>query len=121
MTPRHPQHSTGPLSVIEPESCDDCGLCCEGIGSPVLLYVTRDDESENHPFRPPDLPAELQREIDEAFAGLHRGEEPQERCLWFDPVTRRCRHYDWRPRFCVEYELGGRECLARRRKSARAE
>ncbi len=103
------------LPVLEPDSCEDCGHCCEGIGSPVLLYVTRDHESGNHPFRPPGLPAELQSEIDAAFGGLFRGQEPQDRCLWFDPATRRCRHYEWRPQVCRDYELAGTACLLRRR------
>jgi uncharacterized protein len=103
------------LDVLQPESCDGCGLCCEGIGSPVLLYVTRDEEPSPHPFRPPGLPDELQREIDAAFGGLYRGQEPLDRCLWFDPATRRCRHYEWRPRICHDYELADRPCLALRR------
>lgn len=109
------------LDVLQPESCEGCGLCCEGIGSPVVLYVRHDREPSNHPFRPPGLPADLQREIDEAFGGLYRGQEPQDRCLWFDPEQRRCRHYEWRPRFCVEYELGGPECVERRRPHLRTD
>jgi uncharacterized protein len=89
-------------------------LCCEGIGSPVLLYVSRPELSGAHPFRPPELPTELIVEIDEHFLGILRGQEPQERCLWFDPVTRQCRHYAWRPQVCRDYELGGDACLLRR-------
>jgi Fe-S-cluster containining protein len=29
--------------------------------------------------------------------------------------VRRCRHYEWRPQVCRDYELGGDACLARRR------
>lgn len=103
------------LTVLEPESCDGCGLCCEGIGSPVLLYASRPEWEARHPFRPAGLPDELIREIDTQFAGLVRGQEPQERCLWFDLETRRCRHYEWRPQFCRDYELGGTACLNLRR------
>jgi Fe-S-cluster containining protein len=103
------------LSILEPETCDGCGLCCEGIGSPVALYVSRSSWSGAHPFRPADLPEELIREIDDHFGGLFRGQEPQERCLWFDPMARRCRHYEWRPQVCRDYELGGDACLSRRR------
>lgn len=102
------------LDVLTPQSCDGCGLCCEGIGSPVLLYVSRPELSGEHPFRPAELPAELIVEIDEHFLGMSRGQEPQERCLWFDPATRRCRHYAWRPQVCRDYELGGDACLLRR-------
>ena len=29
------------LLILSPDSCEGCGLCCEGIGSPVLLYSSR--------------------------------------------------------------------------------
>ncbi len=109
------------LSILEPESCDGCGLCCEGIGSPVALYVSRTGWSGVHPFRPVDIPEDLIREIDDHFGGLFRGQEPQERCLWFDPVARQCRHYEWRPQVCRDYELGGDACLARRREYREAD
>lgn len=103
------------LPILPPESCEGCGLCCEGIGSPVLLYASRPGLPDVHPFRPADLPRELIEEIDSHFAGLVRGQEPQERCLWFDQVNRVCRHYQFRPQVCRDYELGGRACLQRRR------
>ena len=81
----------------------------------MLLYASRPGLPEPHPFRPSDLPQELIDEIDQQFAGLTRGQEPQERCLWFDAEALRCRHYDFRPQVCRDYELGGRACLQRRR------
>lgn len=103
------------LTVLRPTSCDGCGVCCEGIGSPVVLYASRPDLLGPHPFRPPGLPQELIDEIDTQFLGLRRGDEPQARCLWHDAETGKCRHYEWRPQVCRDYELGGRECLAKRR------
>lgn len=85
-----------------------------GIGSPVALYVSRPEWQADHPFRPDGIPEELIREIDDHFGGLARGQEQQEQCLWFDAVGRRCRHYEWRPQFCRDYELGGEACLALR-------
>ena len=99
--------------VLQPESCDGCGLCCVGIGSPVLLYQTRPEEP--HPFRPDQLPLELIEEIDRNFRGLSRGQEPKQQCLWFDADRRCCKHYEWRPQICREYELGGQECLRERK------
>lgn len=104
------------LNVLSPESCADCGFCCEGIGSPIVLYASRPSSHGPHPFRPADLPAELIAEIDEHFVGLFRGQEPQERCLWFDPVARQCQHYEFRPQICRDYELGGSECRRLRKK-----
>lgn len=103
------------FSVLQPDSCDACGLCCEGIGSPPLLFVSRPGWEEWHPFRIEGMPEELIREIDEHFGGLFRGQEPQERCIWFNPETRKCRHYEWRPQVCRDYELGGDACLALRK------
>lgn len=102
---------TEPSDVLKPESCDGCGLCCEKIGSPVLAYVSRPDIAGLHAFRPADLPQELVRDVDAHFTGLHRGQEPQECCLWFDPTQRRCRNYEWRPQVCRDYEFGGDACL----------
>ena len=105
------------LPLLQPASCDGCGLCCEGIGSPVLLYASRPGFGEPHPFRPAELPQELIEEIDFHFSGLTRGQEPLARCLWFDPLTRQCQHYEYRPQVCIDYELGGRACLSRRREA----
>ena len=105
-----------PLPILAPDSCDDCGLCCEGIGSPVLLYQSLPQVAGPHPQRPAGLPSELIDEIDAHFLGLARGEEPQERCLWYDAQTKRCRHYEWRPQICRDYELGGTACLLRRQR-----
>jgi len=109
---------TPSLTVLSPDSCSDCGLCCEGIGSPILLYATRPNWKAFHPYRPADLPKALSQEIDDHFAGLLRGQEPQARCLWFDPQTRRCKHYEYRPQICKDYELGGPQCLGRRAESS---
>lgn len=62
-------------------------------------------------MRPKGLPQSLIDEIDDHFLGLARGEEPQEQCLWYDAASQRCRHYEWRPVICRDYELGGRACL----------
>jgi Fe-S-cluster containining protein len=103
------------LTVLQPASCEGCGLCCEGIGSPVALYQSRPAWADHHPFRPEGLPLHLIEEIDIHFAGAFRGQEPQELCFWYDPEARRCRHYEWRPQVCRDYELGGPECMHLRR------
>ena len=105
------------LPILPPESCEGCGLCCEGIGSPVVLYASRPGLPSQHPFRPSNLPHELIEEIDTHFAGLTRGQEPQEYCLWYDRNARACRHYEFRPQICRDYELAGRPCLQRRREA----
>ena len=102
------------LPILAPTSCDGCGCCCQGIGSPILLYRPYPGLKGPHPFRPPGIPEVLIREIEDIFGGLMRGQEPQEQCLWYDAATRRCRHYEWRPQVCRDYELGGIGCLLAR-------
>ena len=36
-------------------------------------------------------------------------------CAWFDPDTRRCRHYEFRPALCRHFAPGSRECQGVRR------
>jgi Fe-S-cluster containining protein len=38
-------------------------------------------------------------------------------CLWFDGETRRCRHYDVRPRACRAFAIGGVDCHDARRRA----
>jgi uncharacterized protein len=109
------QRSQPVLTILKPESCEGCGLCCEGIGSPVALYQSRPAWVDHHPFRPEGLPLHLIEEIDAHFVGAFRGEEPQDLCFWYDPEGRQCKHYEWRPQICRDYELGGRECRNLRR------
>ena len=81
----------------------------------MLLYASRPGLPTPHPFRPGNLPTELIEEIDHHFSGLTRGQESQDRCLWFDAMNRVCRHYEFRPQVCRDYELRGTACLQRRR------
>lgn len=101
--------------VLAPKNCDCCGLCCEGIGSPVAIYTYRASYSGPYLFRPRDLPPELGREIDDYFGGLRGGQPPVEHCLWFDAQTRQCKHHEWRPAVCRKYEVGCASCLDERR------
>lgn len=105
------------LTILAPTSCDGCGVCCLGIGSPVVLYASRPDYCDPHPFRPANLPQELADEINAHFSGLLRGQEPQDCCLWFDPVTRKCKHHEYRPQVCRDYEIASRECLRERKEA----
>lgn len=44
------------------------------------------------------------------MASGKRGET--ESCLWLDEATSRCKHYEYRPTLCREFELGGDVCLS---------
>jgi Fe-S-cluster containining protein len=32
-------------------------------------------------------------------------------CLWWDPVTKKCRHYEWRPVVCRDFAVGEEDYL----------
>ena len=38
-------------------------------------------------------------------------------CLWYDQETRRCKHYEYRPLACREFEVGGDDCHDARRRA----
>jgi len=89
MNPNLPQEA--------PTSCDACGVCCMAEGVP--------------PYMPSELdvlPLALRREIEAAERrGVRRGES----CVWLDPKTTRCTHYEDRPEVCRQFSLAGEDCL----------
>jgi Fe-S-cluster containining protein len=102
------------LEVLEPESCDGCGLCCEGIFSPPAMYLLRTSRVGGFLFRPKNFPESLARQIEDHFDRLAQGADPLPHCLWFDPESRQCRHHEWRPSVCRNYPIGGEACLRER-------
>jgi Fe-S-cluster containining protein len=36
-------------------------------------------------------------------------------CMWYDAETRRCKHYEYRPETCRDFEVGETACLNWRR------
>ena len=103
------------FTVLQPDDCSNCGLCCYGIGSPVKMFTYRYGHSGPYMFRPKDLPKELGDEIDSYFNSLTDGVEPLDHCLWFDEETGYCKHHQWRPQVCRDYETGCDACLNERK------
>ncbi len=96
-----------PLPLIHPSgSCTGCGACCAQIGTPPFTYCEGD--------RPP---AELAWDID-AHALRFDNMLP---CLWYDPATRTCRHYEYRPAVCREFVVGSNACRSWRSVAALCE
>jgi Fe-S-cluster containining protein len=60
------------------------------------------------------LPGELRDEILLHLAEERRtGKRRHERglpCIWYDPETRRCRHYEHRPAVCRRFEIASDGC-----------
>jgi uncharacterized protein len=84
-------------------SCTACGACCNRIGHPPFS-LSGDEFAELEALRP-DLAAGVQQAAD---AGRLERKLP---CLWLDPTSKRCRHYDLRPKICRDFAIGSPKCL----------
>src|SRR5947209_6211903 len=108
-----------PLPIIE--SCDGCGACCRVVTAPPFRRVfdgPGEEAWERLRWDRPDLLAALlAAEAARKAVGDPSFGSP---CLWFDAASRRCRHYDFRPRACREFALGGVDCRDARRREAGA-
>src|SRR5436305_12691683 len=103
--------SATPKTLPVIESCDGCGACC--------LVATRrpsyrvldeggEDAWERLKWERPDLLAGLLADDRARRAG--GGPAYGTPCTWFDGEAGRCRHYDYRPRACRQFEVGGEDC-----------
>ena len=104
---------SAPLPLLTgpgPQDCTGCGACCQRNGSPPVLLNSAYGHGEWHPFRKAGMPPALIAEVDEWFLGLRRGQEPGGVCVWYDAASRRCRHYQWRPQVCRDFEVGSTSC-----------
>lgn len=104
------------LTIID--SCEGCGACCQVVTQPPFRRVF-DQEGEDAwnrlKWERPDLLAELlAAEAERLAAGGASFGTP---CLWYDRVSRRCRHYEYRPGACRAFEVGGTDCLDARRRA----
>lgn len=104
------------LPVID--SCDDCGACCQVVSRPPFRRVfdeEGEDAWERLKWDRPDLLdaflADEQARI--ANGGPYYGTP----CIWLDIPNGRCRHYEYRPRACREFEVGAQDCRDARRRA----
>jgi Fe-S-cluster containining protein len=108
--------SANSLPVIE--SCEGCGACCRVVTSPPFRRVFDGDGEEAWErlrWDRPDLLAEI---LADARARKANGDASfGTPCLWFDAANARCRHYELRPRACMEFALGGLDCHGARRRA----
>jgi Fe-S-cluster containining protein len=94
-------------------NCDNCGVCCEGQN----LLPLSGNMLDGWPL-PPRLKEPLERLLKQELKGSACGDGT---CVWFDPVSARCAHYEYRPSMCREFEVGGEDCLRMREHSSVAE
>jgi Fe-S-cluster containining protein len=106
----------GKLPVIA--SCEGCGACCLVVSRPPFRRVfdgEGEEVWERLKWERPDLRAEVL--ADDRARAAAGGPFYGTPCLWYDPKTARCRHYDWRPRACREFAVGGVDCIDARRRA----
>ena len=104
-----------PLTIID--SCEGCGACCRVVTLPPFRRIFNEggeEAWERLRWDRPDLLIEILA-VEKAIkaAGLPSFGSP---CLWLDPATGLCRHYEHRPRACREFAVGGVDCLGARRR-----
>jgi Fe-S-cluster containining protein len=88
--------------------CSNCGLCCMHMRTPPFIQLGPDAARWNA------LPPLLRLEIHEWVSGnpsprwqlMNNDDGPINPCLWLDLKTGDCRHYEWRPDACRDYEVG---------------
>lgn len=101
----------GDLKGADRDWCEGCGACCLHVSLP--LY----DEGERHILAAtaPGVYADFEaaqetRRLQLAVVGTDFIP-----CLFFDPLTRLCRHYEHRPVVCEQFDPGCPECIEFRR------
>jgi Fe-S-cluster containining protein len=99
---------------------EGCGNCCIQVGIPPFRFkadgiivdvVVRDNgeekivsDTDELPL-PDGMPAELVQELAKlAPLGLESKSIP---CIWFNPETRKCKHYAFRPNICRTFDCRG--------------
>jgi Fe-S-cluster containining protein len=99
------------VSCLEPA----CGACCTGQAAlPVSWYAAPEPLGD-----PATLPAGLRADLFALLAHYREsGDWPPDGspCVWYDPASRRCRHYEHRPQLCRdEVQPGDAACRRWRR------
>jgi Fe-S-cluster containining protein len=99
-------------------SCDGCGAWCLVVTLPPFRREfdgSGEDAWQRLGWERPELRAALLA----AERARREGGGPDygTPCLWYDAATGRCRHYDYRPRACRAFEVGGIDCRDARRRA----
>ena len=78
---------------------------------------TRQELLDGHPGESHwhNLPEPLKNEWKEFVAGYKKTEELDGKCFWLDPETNLCKHHEFRPNVCRDFEAGSSECRQWRR------
>lgn len=95
-------------AIIDPSvTCTGCGACCTHMVRPPFMIIDDADWNRLIKWRP-DLVMEINADRE-----VRHCDDPAP-CLWFDADRRTCKHYDYRPEVCRDYEPGCQSCLDHR-------
>ena len=128
------------LPVID--DCSNCGVCCYHMGYPAYMLPrpiataeqiksdpklqdmlnagwTEQELLDGHPGEPHwhQLPKSLKDEWLTFVAGYSKPKpgELDGQCFWQDTETGFCKHHEYRPQVCRDFEAGCQECRQWRR------
>jgi Fe-S-cluster containining protein len=92
------------------KNCDGCGVCCFHMGYPSFVDGTGDTPAESHWVR---LPESLRLELVDYQSRYQQPADGQldGPCFWLDRTTGLCRHHEYRPNVCRDFEVGCTDCL----------
>ena len=95
------------LPVIN--DCEGCGLCCLHMGYPT--YMDPADKSFDAVYWNA-MPDDVKQELLDYIASYKKpaDDDLDGPCFWFDMETRRCKHHEYRPRVCRDFEVGSKGC-----------
>lgn len=96
-------------------SCEGCnGSCCREMNFiPFEYSYPEKDDCSKALLNDPELekiPNDLQAEVRESFRRWQEDPQTRSDCPWLNEQGL-CRHYDYRPKLCRQYEVGGDGCL----------
>jgi Fe-S-cluster containining protein len=108
--------------AVTKADCKGCGACCRHVGHPMFWW---DVWGEGRPEEKywTRLPKHLKREVEAHWekrladyeAGLRdTTDDYGEPCFWLLPDGT-CKHHEYRPEVCRDFEVGGEDCLRFRR------
>jgi uncharacterized protein len=116
------------LEVVAISSCDGCGACCTYVGVPPgygKFYFSGAPALNDADWESIDgmrwraMPDGPRAELIVYNAAVDAGTAADRTdavtpCLWYDPSSGRCRHYEWRPQVCRDFARGSANCLSAR-------
>lgn len=99
-------------------SCAGCGACCLVVVAPPFVRHFDGEGEEAWERLRRDRPDLMNAIVASAHQRRERGEPSYgSPCLWYDPATQGCRHYDLRPTACRAFAVDSIDCHDARRRA----